>query len=103
MWPYHPDVATKELADFASGLLGRKVSFNALRASFTTDCFECALTPVQESRIVGHSVSVAERHYSEYQAKEARSKLPPDPLDSRRTRDQDDAAQDAEVGARKAQ
>jgi len=101
VWPYHLDVATKELADFTKEHLGRKVTFNALRASFTTDCFECGLTPVQESRIVGHSVSVAERHYSEYQAKEARSKLPPDPLDGRR--DHDDAGQDAELDARKAQ
>jgi integrase len=102
VWPYHPDVATKELADFTQEHLGRKVSFNALRASFTTDCFECGLSPVQESRIVGHSVSVAERHYSEYQAKDARGKLPPDPLDGRQEAEAD-AGQDTDLGARKAQ
>jgi integrase len=49
LWPYHPDLATKEFAGFAREHIGRKVTFNDLRASFTTDCFECGLTPFRRA------------------------------------------------------
>jgi hypothetical protein len=47
-------------------------------------------------------VSVAERHYIEYQAKEARGKLPPDPLDGLQEAGAD-TEQDSELDARLAQ
>ena len=60
--------------------LTRRVSYNDLCSSFTTACFERGLTPKQESMMVGHSAGVADRHYSDYEAMEARTKLAPDPL-----------------------
>ena len=80
VWPWHVDTATKELADLCEKHGLRQITFNDLRASFSTDCFDCGLTPKQESKIVGHSAAVAEKHYSEYEAQEARALLPPDPL-----------------------
>lgn len=56
------------------------------------------LTPTQESSIVGHSIAVAEKHYSEYEAKEARALLPPDPL-TNRTQEDRDAGSDADLAA----
>jgi len=80
VWPRHPDTATEELQAFCDEHLGRRISYNDLRATFTTECFERGLTPKQESMIVGHSAGVADRHYSDYEAMEARTKLAPDPL-----------------------
>ena len=47
---------------------------------------------------MGHGVAVAEKHYLDYKAKEARGKLPPDPLTGG-----DDADPDAELDAKVAQ
>ncbi len=80
IWTYHVDQATKLLDEFCEQHLGRKLGFNDLRASFATDCYKRGMTATQESRIVGHSAAVAEKHYLEYEAAEARSLLPPDPL-----------------------
>ena len=80
IWPHHQDTASDMLAEFCDSHLTRKLNFNDLRASFATECYERGLTPSQESRIVGHGVAVAEKHYLDYEAKEARPKLPPDPL-----------------------
>ncbi len=80
MWPYHVDVATKELQRFCDANRLRGISFNDLRASFASECYKRGMTPAQESRIVGHGVAVAEKHYLEYEAEEARPLLPPDPL-----------------------
>ena len=55
VWPRHLDTATEELQAFCDEHLGRRVSYNDLRATFTTECFERGLTPKQESMIVGHS------------------------------------------------
>ena len=65
---------------FCDEHLDLRITLNDPRASFTTQCFEQGLTAAQESRIVGHSPAVAEKHYSDYEAQEARDKLPPDPL-----------------------
>jgi len=98
VWPHHPDTASEFLRELCDEHLDRRISFNDLRASFATDCYEHGLTPAQESRIVGHSAAVAEKHYLEYEAKEARSKLPDDPLTERRDGDADgDADSDAKV------
>jgi len=80
VWPYHIDVATKELRKFcdANGL--RRIKFNDLRASFASECYRRGMTPAQESRIVGHGVAIAEKHHLEYEAADARDLLPPDPL-----------------------
>lgn len=80
VWPYHIDRATKELKAFCEAHGLRRITFNGLRATFVTECFRRGMTPLQESRIAGHGVAVAERHYSEYQADEARWLLPGDPL-----------------------
>jgi hypothetical protein len=80
LWPQGPAEATKDLQEFCRRHLKRQLSFNDLRASFVTDCHEHGLTAMEEGRIVGHSAAVAEKHYSEYEAREARHKLPPDPL-----------------------
>ncbi len=80
IWPYHIDMATKKLKTFCEEHGLRRITFNDLPASFVTECFERGMTPIQESRIAGHGVAVAERHYSEYQAEEARLLLPGDPL-----------------------
>lgn len=80
VWPFHVDTATKELETFCGEHGLRRVSYNDLRASFATECYRRGMTPAQESRIVGHGVQVAERHYLEYEASEARDLLPPDPL-----------------------
>jgi len=68
------------LQAFCDEHLTRRVSYNDLRATFTTECFQRGLTPKQESMIVGHSAGVADGHYSDYEAMEARTKLAPDPL-----------------------
>ena len=68
------------LKEFCEEHLTRQLNFNDLRASFATECYERGVTAEQESRIVGHGVAVAEKHYLDYEAKEARPKLPPDPL-----------------------
>lgn len=80
VWPYHVDVATKELRQFCDVNGLRRITFNDLRASFASECYRRGMTPAQESRIVGHGVAVAEKHYLEYEAEEARGLLPPDPL-----------------------
>jgi len=80
VWTRHADTATDIMKEFCEAHLDRRITFNDIRASFTTDCFECGLSPTQESRIVGHSAAVAEKHYSEYDAREARPRLPVDPL-----------------------
>lgn len=96
VWPFHIDVATKELKAFCEKHGLRQITFNDLRASFATECYRRGMTPAQESRIVGHGVSVAEKHYLEYEADEAREKLPPDPL-TEMTEDEPDAASDAKA------
>lgn len=98
VWPRHPDTATKEFEEFCQKHLKRRITFNDLRASFTTQCYEHGLSPMQESRIVGHSAAVAEKHYSEYDAREARHRLPPDPLTTVR-----DATEGADLKAGMAQ
>ena len=104
VWPYHPDTATDEMAAFCSTHLRRQVGFNDLRASFATECYRCGLTPAEESRMVGHGVEVAEKHYVEYEAQEARSKLPPDPItDPARAGPAPDADSDAGPRANVAQ
>jgi integrase len=80
VWPGHPDTATQEFGEFCAKHLSRRITFNDLRASFSTDCYECGMKPAQESRIVGHGVAVAEKHYLDYEAAEARHLLPGDPL-----------------------
>ncbi len=95
IWPHHADTATGLLRDLGDAHLTRQLSFNDLRASFATECYERGLTPSQESRMVGHGVAVAEKHYLDYEAKEARSKLPPDPLTG--TDDDGDAERDARM------
>jgi len=80
VWPYHVDVASKELKELCKRHPLREITFNDLRASFATECYRRGMTPAQESRIVGHGVAVAEKHYLEYEAEEARALLPPDPL-----------------------
>jgi integrase len=80
LWPRHPDTATDEFRAFCEEHLTRRLTFNDLRASLTTDCFDNGMTAKQESKIVGHSAAVAERHYEEYEAAEARRLLPGDPL-----------------------
>jgi integrase len=80
LWPYHPDTSTDGFAVFSWKHFGRRVTFNDLRASFTTESFVNGLSAEQESRLVGHSAAVAERYYSEFEAEQARFKLPPDPL-----------------------
>jgi len=100
IWPHHPDTATELLGELCDEHLDRRISFNDLRASFATDCYEHGLTPAQESRIVGHSAAVAEKHYLEYEAKEARSKLPDDPIADP---PDGDAGVDAELDAKVAQ
>lgn len=100
VWPHHPDTASELLTELCSEYLERRLSFNDLRASFATDCYEHGLTPAQESRIVGHSSAVAEKHYLAYEAKEARTKLPDDPLVEC---PDGDADEDADSDARMAQ
>ena len=103
VWPRHPDTATEELQVFCEDHLTRRVSYNDLRATFTTQCYEQGLTAMQESRIVGHSAAIAERHYSDYEAQEARAKLPPDPLTAAVADGHSGAAGDAEPGAKVSQ
>jgi len=98
IWPHHPDSATELLGELCDEHLDRKISFNDLRASFATDCYEHGLSAEQESKIVGHSPEVANKHYLEYEAKEARHKLPDDPLTGG-----DDADPGAELDAKVAQ
>ena len=95
LWPHHPDTATDDLLEFCTTHLKRSISFNDLRASFVSDCFACGLTPKQESKIVGHSAKVAEEFYDEYDARDARMKLPSDPLTCRGA-----VASDAEFDAK---
>jgi len=80
VWPHNVCWATQALEKFCREHLTRKLSFHDLRASFTTDCFENGLTAKEESKLVGHSAAVAEKHYDEHDAREARHKLPPDPM-----------------------
>jgi len=98
LWPFHPDTATDFFADFCKEHLERRVTYTDLRASFVTECQARGITPTQESSIVGHSIAVAEKHYSEYEAKEARGLLPPDPLADRPTK-KGDAGSDADLAA----
>ena len=84
VWAHYPDQSTKDMKTFCSEHLDRRITFTDLRASFVTQCQELGMSPTQESRIVGHSIEVAERYYSEYDARNAITKLPADPLTSRR-------------------
>ena len=98
VWPYHVDVATKELRAFCGEHGLRQITFNDLRASFATECYRRGMTPAQESRIVGHGVAVAEKHYLEYEAEEARGLLPPDPLTEAGGNGEDDGKRTANTG-----
>jgi len=80
VWPYHPDTASDDMKEFCQKHGLRRITFNDLRSSFTTGCFDNGLSAKQESKIVGHSAAVAEKHYDEYEAAEARHKLSGDPL-----------------------
>jgi len=80
LWLKHPDTATHMMDEFCGIHFARRITFNDLRASFVTEGEKRGLTPTEESKIVGHSVEIAQRHYSEYEARNARWKLPPDPL-----------------------
>lgn len=84
IWPHHSDTASDDLAAFCREHLERKVGFNDLRASFVTEVFSRGMSTSAESKIVGHSPNVAEQHYSDFEGKEARQYLPPDPLRRRR-------------------
>ena len=97
VWTRHADTATEVFRGFCDEHLKRRITFNDLRASFTTDCFDRGLTAEQESSIVGHGPNVAKKHYSEYEAREARHKLPKDPLG-----EHDDGEPDAGPAAKKA-
>lgn len=80
VWPLHVRSADRRLAEICEAAELRRLTWNVLRASFVTDCFSRGMTAKEESLIVGHSPEIAERHYNEWLAREARSKLPPDPL-----------------------
>ena len=80
VWPYHPDTASDDMKEFCQEHGLRRITFNDLRSSFTSECFDNGLSAKQESKIVGHSATVAEKHYDEYEAAEARHMLPGDPL-----------------------
>ena len=59
-----------------------------------TEVFGRGMTPNEEAQIGGHGPEIAAKHYSEYEAKQAREKLPPDPLGSDGG---DDAPPDARI------
>jgi integrase len=83
VWPHCADHASDMLVEFSMTHLKRKVEFNDLRASFTTSGFDDGLTAEEEeAKLAGHGPEVAEKHYSEYRAQEARYKLSDDPLAS---------------------
>lgn len=81
IWPHHAKTADRRLAEICEDAGLRHLTWNILRASFVTDCFARGMTAKEESLIVGHSPAVAERYYNEWLAREARVKLPPDPLE----------------------
>lgn len=81
IWPHHAKTADRRLAEICGDAGLRRLTWNVLRASFVTDCFRGGMTAKEESLIVGHSPAVAERYYNEWLAREARVKLPPDPME----------------------
>ena len=81
IWPHHAKTADRRLAEICRDAGLRHLTWNVLRASFVTDCFRGGMTAKEESLIVGHSPDVAERYYNEWLAREARVKLPGDPLE----------------------
>jgi hypothetical protein len=98
VWPRHIDYATDALAEFCEAHGLRRIEFNDLRASLATEGYKRGMTPAQESRIAGHSTAVAEKHYLEYEATEARALLPPDPLTEVDEDEPDDGSAEAAVG-----
>ncbi len=81
IWPHHAKTGDRRLVEICEDAGLRHLTWNVLRASFVTDCFRGGMTVKEESLIVGHSPDVAERYYNEWLAREARVKLPPDPLE----------------------
>jgi integrase len=80
VWPHCADHATELLSEFCTEHMTRQVSFNDLRSAFVTSSFESELTPLEESKLAGHSPAVADKYYSEFSAAQARYKLGDDPL-----------------------
>lgn len=80
MWRRSAMSADRRLHEVCRKAELRHLTWNVLRASFVTDVFRRGMSAKEESLIVGHSPEVAERYYNEWRAREARPKLPVDPL-----------------------
>ena len=80
VYPHHADTSSKDFAKFQNKFLGRQITLKSLRRSFVNEAYKCGLTAEEESAIAGHSIEVAQKHYLDWRAMEARTKLPADPL-----------------------
>jgi hypothetical protein len=82
VWPFGSDLASDDWKVLRAVAGLREVTFNDLRRSWVTQVHENGMSAEEESAIGGHSPEVAAKHYNAFTAKDARNKLPADPLTS---------------------